>query len=203
MLVPRRDSSDRTLVKSNVTCFSAGLVTLLLPARKSLVNQQSSSLSRSNFSNLFLLHGCRLFCFGWIPHFVLILTDRPKHLEISIWWRRWHDHILRGDHEFIHRIATVGKLLHHVLLGLGRTLLFDADPSSPLLSHGELLFLDKNLYCNKIVSIDWRCCCQRIVFDNVIWKYVMFVVAVEDLTDACKSNATGFGPHTNAKISGS
>ena len=185
MLVSRRDSSDRTLVKSNVTCFSAGLVTLLLPARKSLVNQQSSSLSRSNYCSLSLLHGCRLFCFGWISAFVLdiqnrnSLTDRPKHLKITIRRRRWHDHVFWGNHEFIHRIATVGKLLHHVLLGLGRTLLFDADPSSPLLSHGGLLFLNKNLYYNKIVSIDWRCCYQTIVFDNVIWRYVCLLLLLK------------------------
>mmetsp|Transcript_18630 Transcript_18630/g.38371 ORF Transcript_18630/g.38371 Transcript_18630/m.38371 type:complete len:232 (-) Transcript_18630:88-783(-) len=60
---------------------------------------------------------------------------RPKHLKISVWLRWRRNHVLWGSHKLLHRIATIRHLLHHVLLGLAGTLLFDTDPSSPFLPH--------------------------------------------------------------------
>jgi len=60
---------------------------------------------------------------------------RPEHLEIPIGSRWQMNHVLWWNHELLHWIAAVGHLFHHVLLGLGRALLFDANTAA-LPPHG-------------------------------------------------------------------
>jgi hypothetical protein len=65
------------------------------------------------------------------------------------------DHILWRNHELLHRIAAVGHLLHHILLGLARALLFDADPASLLLPHGVVEGKSLDFALVGVESYEW------------------------------------------------